>query len=433
MQTNHSGLFGGQSIEALERSIREEGGVYYADFSNLRIGTGFQQVFSTTHQRQVGFEAFFRGVGPVGSPLFSKELFSLVGSEEDAVQLDRMRLLLHLKNFAAAGVDDRWLFLNIHPKLMMGWKDPDVAFLKELLAHVRLSPGQLVVQLREHAGNFETVLTRTMSALKDLGCAVLFDDFRTDQANLDRIWRLHPDIVKLQRSFLENANHNPNAKRMFYRLISAIHGAGSLVQVEKVENEEEAILARRMEVDFVQGQFWGDPLSQATRRDAGDASDLFHQVLAHCEREVAQDARLLSQEMGGYTNEFMECAWKLEDGAELKDAALGLVGVEGVERVYLLNHDGVQTGPNIFPVEVMQALRAQKFRPLKDTTGATWTRRGPFKNALMNPGIVQYSPPYRSIVSRNTCSTLSRSIRQAGQPLMVLCCDVQWTEAMILS
>ncbi|MBF0271537.1 MAG: EAL domain-containing protein [Magnetococcales bacterium] len=426
---NSPGGLKSTNLDMLERQIFQRDGVFQADFHSWRVGTFFQRVYSTTHQRGVGFEAFCRAIEPDGMTRSASSIFSSISDPEDVIQMDRMRMLLHFKNFMASEIEDRWLITNLHPRVMLGVKDPDVKFLAEVLEHTGFPPHQLVIALREHAGNFETVLTRTMAQLKELGCLVLFDDFRAESANLDRLWRLSPDIVKLDRSLIDNALRSGRAKRMLFKLVSLIHASGGLVLMEKIETEQEAFLVMRLEADFVQGRYFGNMESRATRRSAVDWDGAFRNLASHCEREVFKEVHHHNLEMGQYTNEFMECAWAVADDVPLEEAAIRLVKMNGVERVYLLDHKGLQVSQNVFPEEKLKRVDP-RHKPLWDSYGATWTRRTSFYSAIQNPGVVQISPPYRSNTSLNICTTLSVSLRK-GSHAYVLCCDVEWNEDKI--
>ncbi len=319
-----TGLFGGRSIETLEKAIHERDGQFEADFSSYKLRSQFQRIFSASHQRGVGFEAFMRGADSNGKLVGASTLFANTNNDEDKLQLDRMRLLLHIKNFANAEIEDRWLFVNIHSKIMLGRQDPDVEFLQEVLEHTGVSANQVVVALREHQGNYETVLTRTIKGLKKMGCLVMFDDFGGDSANLDRLWRLQPDIVKLDRDFLENAIKDPRAKRMFYKLISLIHASSSLVLVEKIETEEESFVAMRLHADFLQGRFWGDLSEKPVRRpdNTDDEFDKnFQTIRKRFDTEYLEEDRRQNLETANFTSEFMDCAWSIADGESVKSAA----------------------------------------------------------------------------------------------------------------
>ncbi|MBF0183294.1 MAG: EAL domain-containing protein [Magnetococcales bacterium] len=427
-------LDGDYSPQSLERLIVAHDGSFSAQLCSLKISSQFQRIFSTTLQRGVGFEAFCVGQYPDGSRVPASQLFTEVCNSEDLELIDRLRLLLHLKTFMAADTDDRWVFTNLHPRIMLGHKEPDPSYLAAALQHVGLSANQVVVAVREHTQDRQAKLVKVIDTLRGLGCLVVFDDFLSESANLDSLWRLRPDMVKLNRLWLQNAARSGRAKRMLAKLVSLVHAAGALVLMEQISTEEEAFMAMRMEADFVQGPFWGEHDKELALHIAeGPASQVdrsFAVLLDKSEQAVAQDYRQVDFEMGCFSGDVLECAWALSDGVPLETAATSLLSIPRVERVYLLNERGVQVEPDIFRKGEPLHLDP-RFRPLRDSTGATWTRRFSFHDAIRNPGVVQLSPPYRSNASRNVCVTLSMTVIIQGVQ-HVLCCDVEWREGVIL-
>lgn len=428
-------LSGDYSPQSLERIIKTRDDSFEVELCSHRIVSRFQRIFSSTLQRGVGFEAFCLGINPQdGSVTPSAQLFSKLCGPDELELADRIRLFLHLKNFQAAGIEDRWIFTNLHPRVMLGRKEPDPTFLEAALKHTGLSPQQVVVALREHSPGRQTQLVKVMSILRELGCLVVFDDFLSESANLNSLWALRPDIVKLNRNWIQNAKQSLRAKRMLNKFVSLVHAAGALVIFEEIETEEEAFMAMRLEADFVQGRFWGSFDSKPKRRGDESTGDLidrsFADLLKRSETAVIQDQRQCNFEMGCFSGDLMECAWALQDGVSLPVAARNLLRIPRVERVYLLNHRGVQTEADLLHLRGDVALDP-RYKPLWDSTGATWTRRSCFHDATLHPGEVQLSLPYRSNATRNICSTLSVTVT-IQEVRHVLCCDVEWREGVVL-
>ncbi|MBF0108793.1 MAG: EAL domain-containing protein [Magnetococcales bacterium] len=427
--TAGTGLYGGKSLDVLEKSIHEEGGVFFARYRDRKVGSGFQRIFSFVHQRQVGFEAFFQGRDDAGRIIPSAEIFDELTNPDDALQMDRMRLILHVKNFMSARIDDRWLFINIQPKAMVGRKEPDIGFFHDVLRKNGLPTSQVVVMIREHPGENEAVFKSQVKEIRDLGCLVLFDDFNGAAANLDRLWQYNPDVVKLQRSAIENAARSKKAKRMLNKLVSLIHASGALVLMEKIENEDEAFLARRVEADFCQGKYWGDHVVRPVRWSPGDTPGSFQALVEKAEKRYFQDMKNNTLEMGTFSGEFQECAWSLADGVPLETAAQPLLGLNRVLRVYLLDGRGVQNQESVYPPGE-EDKHDKRFKPIQDLRGATVAHRSGFQDSMRDPGKVHLSQPYRSIASLQTVTTLSVTINLDGQP-HTLCCDVLWREEAI--
>lgn len=427
--TSGTGLFGGRNLETLEKAVYEDDGVFYANYNNLKVGSGFQRVFSFVHRRQVGFESFFEGTDENGRVSSSADIFSKITNPEDAWQMDRMRMLLHVKNFVSSGIKDRWLFMNIHPKTIQIKKEPEIAFLHDLLRRTGMSPQQMVVMLREHAGE-ERILANAMKEIQELGCLVLFDDFTGAKANIDRIWKYRPEIVKLDRVMIAAAKKSNRAKRMLNKLISMLHAAGCLVLMEKVETEEEAYICQSVATDFIQGRYWGADLKKPVRWSPGDTPGDFMALLERTRQQYHLEMKRNTMEMGTFSSEFLECSWSLADGVSLETASQPLLSLDRVDRVYLLDAVGNQVGASVYPSGKRELLD-KRFTPIQDLTGATVAHRSGFQNAMRDPGRVHMSPPYRAIASLNTCTTLSMTV-SIGGVTHVLCCDIEWREDVIL-
>ena len=61
---------------------------------------------------------------------------------------------------------------------------------------------------------------------------IAVDDFGAGHANIDRLWRLEPDIVKLDRSLLRDASQTRQARALYPRLVAMLQEIGALVVAE---------------------------------------------------------------------------------------------------------------------------------------------------------------------------------------------------------
>ena len=117
----------------------------------------------------------------------------------------------------------------------------------------------------------ETRLALAFEYYRTLGCLIVIDDFGAGYSNFDRIWRLKPDIVKIDREMTRRATVEPLARRMFAGIVSVLHEAGALVCVEGIETEAEALCATDADADLVQGHYFAPPgaelLPENARRD----------------------------------------------------------------------------------------------------------------------------------------------------------------------
>src|SRR5690349_24826077 len=245
-----------------ERGEREE----------FRLTSHFQPIFSLAHRRPVGYEGLIRATSSRGRSVTPYELFSKATQVEARVRLDRQCRALHVRNFQRLGNAHSWLFLNVDPQVAAestGYGDffPEIAVSSDFPAH------RAAVELIETPFEDEARLTAAVEHYRKLGCLIVIDDFGAGYSNFDRIWRLKPDIVKIDREMTRRVTVEPLARRMFTGIIAVLHEAGALVCVEGIESEAEALCATEANADLLQGNYFALP---ATRPPSGRArAELF--------------------------------------------------------------------------------------------------------------------------------------------------------------
>lgn len=403
----------------ISRRIQTDGRRAIGQFRGLRLQSAFQPIFSFAHPRPVGYEALARVRDPLGQPVSPAALFSRSkGDDEGLVLLDRTCRAIHMRNFAAADPGGCWLFLNVHPQVILDrpWYS---TFFTQMIETSGIAPHRIVIEVVESEIASEAALAEAVSFYRDLGCLVAMDDFGSGFSNINRIWKIRPDIVKLDRDFIAQAPRNPSFRQWLPRLVSLLHEVGCLVVAEGVETEGEAVAAMEADVDLFQGYYFGLPVD--TIGAAAIRPPLaVHSSLRNRGNGGEDPARMIRRFVGLVA----EAQGSLAGGASIAEAAAALIERPSVQRCFLLDADGGQIGPNL-----INPRRAEhddrKFEPLRDPTGANWVQRPYFHRAVANPGEIQVSRPYLSLTGANICLTLSVAFAM-GPRIRVFCCDLDW-------
>ncbi|MBZ0091019.1 MAG: EAL domain-containing protein [Sulfuricellaceae bacterium] len=408
----------------MDAQLYRQGENTLADFGALQLSSAFQPIFSLAHRRIVGYEGLLRAQTGKGLSLPPLTVFAEAESEAEKVHLDRLCRNLHLHNFTRFSNSDSWLFLNINPEVMVRGHHFG-SFFAELLERHRMPPQRIVVEILEGQIYDEEALSEAVNFYRGLGCVIAIDDFGAGHSNFDRIWRIAPDIVKLDRSIIAQAATTARVKRVLPKLIQLLHESGSLTLIEGIENEEEAMIGINAGVDMVQGYYFGRPAAAAslTRHDAALMNRLCSRLDAYAQAERKQDDALLTP----YRTAFLlACAQVQEGETTPRQASAALLRLPRTERIFMLDQQGRQIGENISSETARP--QDQRFRPLLDVNGATWSRRSYFRNAVAQPGKLHVSRPYLSIIGSTSCVSLSMAFEIDGA-LHVLCCDLDWASA----
>lgn len=409
-------------LDIIESSVTQNGSRVNGQFGGLKLTSAFQPIFSITHRRPVGYEGLLRAFESNGTAVSPLEVFRTPHTDSDAIFLDRLCRNLHIRNFMAMANDTSWIFINVSPQVIVNGKHYG-AYFSDLLQRYGIPPHRVVVEILEGEIHDESVLAVAIGYYKELGCLVAIDDFGAGHSNFERIWRIAPDIVKLDRSVINQAAQNRTVARVLPNLVNLIHESGSLALIEGVETENEALIAMDSGIDFVQGFYFGKPSEKLFPIETAD-----DRITALCEKFKTYSDNLEAKqrrELVHYMQAFKKSANLIQAGVSLEQACVELLSQERAERCFMLNMEGMQLGKNL--VSLSSASKCDpRFLPVSNAEGANWSRRHYFRRAVSNPGVVQTTRPYLSVAEANMCITLSIAI-QAKDDIKVFCCDLDIT------
>jgi len=395
-----------------------EGG-YAGQFRGLTLHSAFQPIFSLAHRRVVGYEGLLRARDGNGGVLSPFAAFALARNEAETVHLDRLCRGVHVHNFAALADSAVWLFLNVSPQVIVHGRAYG-AFFEAMLEQHAFPPQRLVVEILEEEIRDEAMLADAVAYYRELSCLVAIDDFGAGHSNFDRIWRIAPDIVKLDRAMIVQAAENARVRRVMPNLVGLLHQSGSLVLMEGTETEEEALISMEAGIDLVQGYYFGYPDPRPCGNS--EALEALERHFAHCSHSERDRHR---DRLAPYVETFRRAAGRLaKNESTWEEACAALFALPQTTRLFILDDAGRQWGDNVL-APGRQPADDSRFTPLADGSGAVWSRRRYFLKALERPGEVQVSRPYLSITGAGMCVTLSLLFQQ-GEESRVFCCDLDW-------
>jgi EAL domain-containing protein (putative c-di-GMP-specific phosphodiesterase class I) len=388
------------------------------------LDSSFQPIFSFPHRRAVGYEALLRVTDAAGQPVSPVRYFEQFTSFEQQWAADRLCRLLHVNNFVHQAGDVGWLFLNIHPAVFVrgGQRMEVLTASVQVMQSLGLPMHRLVLEVTEDVMAQHIDFERAVSNVRQTGCLLALDDFGAGHSNFDRIWHIHPEIVKLDRSLVRQACKSPRIARVLAQMVSLLHECGSMVLLEGVETRDEAMLALDVDVDMVQGFAFGRP-EPGTLGQRG-VSDEIEEIWDLLDERHASTRREQAAQVAPYREALKLARARLPD-MPLRDACAELAALPGVQACFLLDDHGrhVADVPGLHGVaDVMNDLR---FAPLGRAIDARWARRPYFRRAVDEPGVAQLTRPYLSLDGARMCVTLSIGC-ETPAGLQVLCADIDW-------
>jgi diguanylate cyclase (GGDEF)-like protein len=183
-------------------------------------------------------------------------------------------LLRQAARAACQWPDDVTLAFNISPSQL---KDRTLGLqILSILAESGLSPRRLEIEITESAlvQNLEGA-QQMLGALHDAGVRIALDNFGTGYTSLYHLRNFKVDKIKIDRSFVDNMEREPEASALVRGLLGLGHGLGLTVTAEGVELPAQAAALREQGCEQAQGYLYARAMS------AADAVDF---VTAHSSR-----------------------------------------------------------------------------------------------------------------------------------------------------
>lgn len=216
-----------------------------------------QPIFDVATSEIRAWELLTRG--PRGTPLEAPlQLFSVARQTGRLYELEMIVMEKMLQQVKATRFHQD-IFVNCTPLTLGNIKFP--SDIKKLLQKYRgISPRQITFEVTERDSieglkNFAF----NINVLRLMGFKIAVDDTGAGYSSLNTITELMPDIIKIDRSVIENIDKNSVKESMLKGLLLVAREAGSLVVAEGIENQEEASVLSRNKVDLAQGNFYAEP------------------------------------------------------------------------------------------------------------------------------------------------------------------------------
>lgn len=402
---------------------RSDDGIYSAQYGSYRLGSHFQPIVSLTHARVIGHEGLIRPVDADLKPMAPPVLLAQThDSADELLKLDRLSRLLHMANISEA--QEGWLFLNMHPRIFATERNLDTSgFTRYACREFGIDRGHIVIEILENALRDEVEFAETIRNIRSHGYLVALDDFGAGHSNFDRVWKLAPEIVKLDRVFAVGVEHDARIRRLLPRIVALLHEAGVFVVLEGIETRTQALVALDSNVDFAQGEYFANP--QPTPLKIHSLVHSAAELWRNYDSEIVEQQRLLDARLAPYRNALAQVTQRLAAGLPFARACSPFLSLPYAELCFLLDSNGRQIGTNIWHPAYTPDIQGARFRPVSNIGGARWSRRPYFRQAMENVGKPQSTQPYLSVASGHVCITVSLAFQQ-GKELQVLCGDIAW-------
>ncbi len=238
-------------IEQKIRSALEDDRVFYH----------LQPQFNIDHQLR-GFEALAR-IKDKDGKLISPGEFIPVAEKTGLVSRIDSTVFRKAAAFFGDAVrkssSDITLSVNISVQHLM--KNSFISEVKSILDECNVPAKLIEIEITESImiDSAETAF-KHLDELKQLGLRIAIDDFGTGYSSLSYLNKLPADLLKVDKSFIDQMNATDSTRQYVAAIISIGHIMNMDVIAEGVEEEEQMETLRNIGCDFIQGFIWGRPI-----------------------------------------------------------------------------------------------------------------------------------------------------------------------------
>lgn len=224
----------------------------------------FQPQFETETKRLRGFETLLRLKDEEGRPIPPSVFIPVAEKSGLILDIDRWVLRHAMQSFAesVAVGSDFVVSVNVSARHVTekGFVDEVGVILKE----TGFPPEMLEIEVTESCfiSSVDDAIA-TLAEIKALGVKIALDDFGTGYASLSYLQRLPIDLLKIDKSFIDDMTERSDGGNFVKAIISIGHMFNCKVISEGVELESQLSILKELKCDYIQGYIWGKPQPQS--------------------------------------------------------------------------------------------------------------------------------------------------------------------------
>jgi EAL domain-containing protein (putative c-di-GMP-specific phosphodiesterase class I) len=242
-------------LNAHELDVGEE---VRARFIGLQLSSVFQPIIDLRQGKLLGYEALLRAQNGKAQAVTPQEAFRQAEIAERLVKFDRLCRTLHTLNYLNMGIRDQLLFLNVHPDLLVAVNSHGKVF-EQVLHNHAVETSEVVIEINESAVAEHELLSQAIANYRERGYRIAIDNFGRAHTNLERLWKLAPEFVKLDGSLIQQAEQDSHLQKILPKVVELIHDLGGNVIAQGIATQAQLDLVHHAGITWVQGHLLGSP------------------------------------------------------------------------------------------------------------------------------------------------------------------------------
>ena len=224
----------------------------------------FQPKVSLRDGRILGAEALIRWCSSDGNFRSPVEFIPIAEENGQIIPISQWlirKCCQHIVDWQPVLPENFVLAMNISAKhFRRGVLQEDI---KQALTDTNAEPSKLELEVTETSvmDNIDLAVS-TLEELSAIGIRTAIDDFGTGHSSLNYLRRLPIEILKIDKSFIDDILNSDEDKTLVGGIITMVHALGVEVVAEGVESRQIADVLKAMGCDLVQGYHYCPPVSE---------------------------------------------------------------------------------------------------------------------------------------------------------------------------
>ena len=219
----------------------------------------FQPIIFIRNSLIIGLEALVRGInkGKLISPLI---LFKEANKKNICLEFDRLCRVRAFEEYNKIfnKYPEYMLFLNFDSSaISLGEKESKETF--KIAESFNIPFQNVVIEIPETEIKKEKGFKCFIESCKEYGFLIALDDVGVKYSNIDRIFEIRPDILKLDQRLIKNTKIEYHKHKVVKSLVTLAKEIGILTLAEGIETKEEVLETMKLGLDFHQGFLFFEP------------------------------------------------------------------------------------------------------------------------------------------------------------------------------
>lgn len=228
--------------------------------TNKRITMVYQPLVDIHNTNEIiGFEALVRLKSTSGEDITAERIVDLSEQYQLITQLTQCIISLGLRDYQQllARFPTAYLAINFS---VSDIDEPMIQYLWQAMQSSKITHSQIMIELTERVV-MNPQASKHIKTLRSAGHRLSIDDFGSGASNIRYLQDLTPDIVKIDKAFVDwSANEGP-VSTLLNQLITIGKTLHAKVVVEGVETKTQADKIIACGAHYGQGYYWYPPLT----------------------------------------------------------------------------------------------------------------------------------------------------------------------------